>query len=174
MYVQLTPTFYCTMLLLHEQEAYPVDKLVKLMEDTTANGSSSSASSSSAAALTNGAAANGSTAGQQLMRSHSASGIQLPMNEWGIDDARLWLTSVAAQHQLSPAHVHVSAVSFTDISEVLPLSRSTSCCWSRLDGDRFLLMFALISSNTYRSVCRAADATCVSGMSGSTAAVLAP
>jgi hypothetical protein len=77
------------------------------MEDTTANGSSSASSSS--AALTNGAAANGSTAGQQLVRSHSASGIQLPMNEWGIDDARLWLTSVVAQHRLSPAHVDVSS-----------------------------------------------------------------
>jgi hypothetical protein len=106
----LTPSCYCTLLLLlREQEAYPVDKLVKLMEDTSANGSSSSASSSSSAALTNGAAANGSTAGHQLVRSLSASGIQLPMNEWGIDDARLWLTSVAAQHQLSPAHVNVSA-----------------------------------------------------------------
>jgi hypothetical protein len=109
--LMLTCSCCCTLLLLlREQEAYPVDKLVKLMEDITANGNSSSASSSSSAALTNGAAANGATAGHQLVRNHSASGIQLPMNEWGIGDARLWLTSVAAQHQLSPAHVDVSTV----------------------------------------------------------------
>jgi hypothetical protein len=107
----LTISYYCTLLLL-SQEAYPLDKLVKVIDETA-----SSSASSSSSAFSNGVAhgaANGAV-GHQLQRSHSASGIQLPMNEWSIDDARLWLTSVAAQHQLPPAHVDVSDSSFMTV-----------------------------------------------------------